>query len=124
MHFVPASLLIPTGSDGNAAGPVATPSTGARDVSVIRQRQMPGGSGPEHHHDREEVLVPLRGEIAVHVLGARHVLTAGEAVIVPANLRHRVETLEDTLAEWLLVAPAGVRFFGADGQPVSPAWAG
>ncbi len=123
MKIVRASALTPTGSDGNAAGPVATPSTGATDVSVIRQRQGAGGIGREHRHDREEVLLPVSGQIAISAAPDRLELGAGDAVIIPAGLVHRVETVGDAPAEWLLIATAGVRFFGADGLVVSPGWA-
>lgn len=123
MQIIKASVLTPTGTDGNAAGPVATPSTGATGVSVIRQRQGPGGIGPHHHHDREEVVLLLAGSIAIHAGGERADLLPGDAAVLPAGLIHQVETLGADPAEWLLVAPAGVEFFGADGQRVSPPWA-
>ena len=44
-------------------------------------------------------------------------------MIVAANTVHRIETTGDTEAEWLLVAPAGVRFLFADGREAAPAWA-
>jgi quercetin dioxygenase-like cupin family protein len=118
-----ADALTPTGTEGNAAGPVATPSTGAADVSVIRQRQAPGGIGPHHHHDREEVILLLAGSIAIYAGLDRAELRAGDAVVLPAGLVHQVETLGAEPAEWLLIAHAGVAFFGADGQRVSPPWA-
>lgn len=50
-------------------------------------------------------------------------LSAGDALIVPAHTAHQVRTIGDTEAEWLLSAPAGVRFMFADGQEASPTWA-
>jgi len=123
VKIVRASVMNPTGTEGNAAGPVATPSTGATEISVIRQRQRAGGVGPDHHHDREEILVPLAGEIAVHAGGERHAISPGDAAILPASVVHRVETIGNTPAEWLLVAPTGIRFFGVDGLSVTPLWA-
>jgi len=123
VHLINASPLTPTGTEGNAAGPTATHSTGASEISVIRQRQIAGGIGPAHHHDREEVLIILSGTVAVHAEDASHTADPGDAVIIPANLVHRVETTGEAPAEWLLVAPAGVGFFGADGERIFPAWA-
>jgi quercetin dioxygenase-like cupin family protein len=123
VQIIKAGALTPTGTDGNAAGPVATPSTGATGVSVIRQRQIPGGIGPHHHHDREEVVLLLAGSIAIHAGDERSDLHPGDAAVLPAGLIHRVETLGTEPAEWLLVAPAGVGFFGTDGQRVTPPWA-
>ena len=123
MQIIKAGALTPTGTDGNAAGPIATPSTGATGVSVIRQRQVPGGIGPHHHHDREEVVLLLTGSIAIYAGAQRADLRPGDAVVLPAGLIHQVETLGTAPAEWLLVAPAGVGFFGAGGQRVLPPWA-
>ena len=44
---------------------MATPSRGATDVSIIRQRQEPGGFNSRHTHDREEVTTVLSGTVTV-----------------------------------------------------------
>ena len=107
---------------GNFGRGVATPSGGAVEVSVIRQRQLPGGSNPAHTHDREEVMVILSGAVTVTVAGEAVALGAGDAAIVPAQTPHQVENTSAEPAEWLLVAPAGVRFFHATGEEASPPW--
>ncbi len=112
-----------SGTEGNFAGGVATSSRGATEVSVIRQRQAPGAANPAHSHDHEEVMVVLSGTVRVTAGKEGAELSAGDAVIVPANVVHRIETTGETDAEWLLAAPAGVRFLFADGREASPAWA-
>lgn len=107
---------------GNFGSGLATPSRGAREVSVIRQRQQAGGANPEHTHDREEVMVVLAGSITVTAGGQTHGLGPGDAVIVPPRTSHRVENAGGEPAEWLLVAPAGVRFFHSSGEEGSPPW--
>ena len=107
---------------GNFGRAVATTSRGAAEVSVIRQRQRPGGANPAHTHDREEVMVLLVGEITITVAGEDVVLGAGDAVIIPPGTPHRVENRSVEAAEWLLVAPAAVGFFHEDGRPGSPPW--
>jgi len=107
---------------GNFGMAVATPSRGATEVSVIRQRQAPGGANPVHTHDREEVMILLVGEMSVTVGEEPISLAAGDAVIVPARTPHRVEQRGIQPAEWLLVAPAGVRFFHASGEEGTPPW--
>jgi quercetin dioxygenase-like cupin family protein len=107
----------------NQTGGLATPSRGAGEVSVIRQRQMPGGANPLHTHDREEVMLVTGGTVAVTVADERFDLGQGDTLIVPARTPHRIENAGAEAAEWLLVAPAGVRFFGADGTEGSPPWA-
>lgn len=108
---------------GNAASAVATASRGATEVSVIRQRQVPGGANPAHTHDREEVVVVLDGSVNVTIDGIANAIAAGDAAIVPAGRLHQIENSGDQSAEWLLIAPAGVRFFHADGQEATPPWA-
>lgn len=108
---------------GNAGAALATPSQGATQVSVIRQRQQPGGANPLHTHDREEVLVLLAGEITVTLGGDVHAISAGDTVIIPPRTPHHLANTGDAPAEWLLIAPAGVRFFHADGAEGVPPWA-
>jgi quercetin dioxygenase-like cupin family protein len=107
---------------GNSGSGLATPSRGAAEVSIIRQRQQLGGTNPAHTHDREEVMVLLAGTVTVTVAGEPHPLGPGDAVIVPAETTHQVQNLGAEAAEWLLVAPAGVRFFHETGEEGSPPW--
>ena len=108
---------------GNIGAAVATHSRGANEVSVIRQRQRPGGENPAHTHDREEVMVVLAGAVTVTAAGEPHELGPGDALILPARTVHRIENTNDADAEWLLIAPAGVRFFHESGEEGSPPWA-
>ena len=107
---------------GNFGSGIATPSRGAVEVSVIRQRQRPGGVNPSHTHDREEVMILLAGEVVVTLQEEALNLGPGDAVIVPSGTIHRVENCGSVSAEWLLVAPAGVRFFHANGDEAAPPW--
>ncbi len=107
---------------GNFGAAIATPSRDATEVSVIRQRQMPGGVNPLHSHDREEVMVVLAGSVTVAVAGQQQDVGAGDAVIVPAQTPHAVTNAGSEPADWLLVAPAGVRFFHANGDEATPPW--
>ena len=107
---------------GNFGSGLATPSRGAKEVSVIRQRQQSGGTNPVHTHDREEVMVVLAGAVTVTVAGEAHPLGPGDAAIIPPRTPHQVENSGAEPAEWLLVAQAGVRFFHATGEEGSPPW--
>ena|SRR5918998_6931150 len=124
MRVVKGQELEASGTQGNFAGGIATPSRGAEEVSVIRQRQAPGASNPLHRHDREEVMVMLSGAVRVSTQEEESVeLAAGDALIVPAGTLHQIENHSGVEAEWLLSAPAGLRFTFADGREGSPAWA-
>jgi quercetin dioxygenase-like cupin family protein len=118
-----ASLEVIETPGGNFGAGIATPGRGATEVSVIQQRQAPGGSNPLHTHDREEVMVMLAGAITVAGVGEPVKLGQGDALIFPANQPHRIENTGDEPAEWLLIAPAGVRFFHESGAEGTPHWA-
>lgn len=123
MLVVRNEVLRGSGTEGNFAGGVATPSRGAEEVSVIRQRQAPGAANPPHLHDREEVTVVLSGSVRITTEKEEAELSAGDALIVPAHTVHQVQTVGDAEAEWLLAAPSGMRFLFADGREASPSWA-
>lgn len=108
---------------GNAGAGLVTAARGASETSLIRQRQAPGGTNPAHYHDREEVMLLLAGRVEVTLAGETLELRQGDTLIVPARMEHRIENASDEPAEWLLFAPAGVRFFHASGEEASPPWA-
>lgn len=104
----------------NQTGGVATPRHHAEEVLVLRQHQEPGGANPIHRHDREEVMIQLEGMVSVTVGGEEVELAAGDALIVPAGAPHQITNRGTARAEWLLVAPAHLRFYRADGEEISP----
>ena len=106
----------------NASAAVATASTGAKDVSVIRQRQQPGGFNPLHTHDVEEVMLLLSGELEVTTGDTTHTLRAGDSLILPPGISHQLANRSDIVAEWLIVALAGVKFFHTNGEQGIPPW--
>jgi quercetin dioxygenase-like cupin family protein len=107
----------------NATAGIATASRGATDVSVIRQRQQPGGGNPPHTHDREEVMLVTEGSVEVRIGKDVVTLNAGDSLVIPANTEHQLANAGATDAEWLLIAPAGVGFFHASGERADPVWA-
>lgn len=108
---------------GNASVGLATPSRGATGISLIRQRQAPGGTNPPHSHDLEEVMHILEGTVTVTVEGQIRTLCPGDTLIVPSRALHQIVNTGDQPAEWLLIAPSGVQFFHANGEPANPPWA-
>ncbi len=116
------SLDFADSPNGNASAPIATASGGASEVSIIRQRQQPGGFNPSHTHDREEALVLIEGTLDVTAHGETHTLGAGDTIVIPANTAHQIRNAGNDAAEWLLVAPAGYRFYRESGEDATPAW--
>jgi quercetin dioxygenase-like cupin family protein len=108
---------------GNFGAAVATPSRGAVDVSIIRQRQTPGGANPSHTHNREEVMLILSGEVTVVLDAGPVTLGTGDSLIIPAGTAHQIENRSAEDAEWLLLAPASVEFIKSTGEKGTPPWA-
>jgi quercetin dioxygenase-like cupin family protein len=122
--IIRATNLSPIESPGgNATAGIATPTRGAAEVSLIRQRQQPGGQNPLHRHDRQEVVLVESGRITLTAGDVRSELAAGDAAIIPAETLHQIHNAGAEPAEWLLIAPQGIRYFGADGAEMEPAWA-
>ncbi|MBZ9751098.1 cupin domain-containing protein [Deinococcus sp. HMF7604] len=113
------ALETPNGNWGTA---LATPRLGATEVTVIHQRQQPGGFNPLHRQSREEVMVMLVGEVTVSQGDERVRLGAHDTLIMPAEILHRVDNTGDVDAEWLIISPAGMRFFRDTGEEASPPW--
>ncbi|WP_161882874.1 cupin domain-containing protein [Deinococcus alpinitundrae] len=108
--------------NGNFGTALATPSLGAQEVSVVRQRQTPGGFNPAHTQNREEVMVLLSGQVTVSGGEQPTELRAGDTLIVPANALHRIDNTGPVDAEWLIISVAGVQFFREDGAQARPGW--
>jgi quercetin dioxygenase-like cupin family protein len=108
---------------GTISAGIATAGRGARQVSVIRQRQQAGGGNPPHTHDCEEVTLVTEGSLEVRIGEDVVTLNAGDSLVIPANTEHRLENAGTTDAAWLLIAPAGVGFFHASGEQADPVWA-
>jgi quercetin dioxygenase-like cupin family protein len=51
---------------------------------------------PEHSHLNEQVSMVERGLLKFFYEGREQVVGAGEALLIPANVPHAVEALEDT----------------------------
>jgi len=57
-----------------------------------------GGSVPTHSHVNEQVMNIFSGSLKVILDGVETVLQGGHTLIVPPNIPHSVEALEDTIA--------------------------
>jgi mannose-6-phosphate isomerase-like protein (cupin superfamily) len=67
-----------------------------------------GGQVPWHNHEQEEVYFIVRGTGEACMGEERIVLTAGQAMYVPANVFHQLTNIgTDALAMLYVYAPAG-----------------
>ena len=106
-----------------AVTPLATPSLGAAQVSVIRQRMAPQHHNPPHTQTHEEVMVMLGGTLTLTVAGESAELHPGDTAIIPAQTLHSLRNTGQEDAHWLIVSPAEMQFHGPDGKLMTPEWA-
>jgi quercetin dioxygenase-like cupin family protein len=66
-------------------------------VTVARFVLRQGLVVPEHSHPNEQVTCILEGALKFTLEGREVVVRAGETLVIPPNLPHAAEALEDTL---------------------------
>jgi quercetin dioxygenase-like cupin family protein len=97
--------------------------TGAAQLCVFDQFIDPGQGAPTHRHAVEEVLSVLQGSAEVWVGEARHALTAGQSVVVPAGESHGFRnTGTTTLHVQAILAAASFEAAYEDGRERSRRW--
>jgi quercetin dioxygenase-like cupin family protein len=55
---------------------------------------------PQHHHENEQITYILEGALRFWLgedMSEERVLRAGDVLVIPSNLPHKAEALEDTL---------------------------
>jgi unsaturated pyranuronate lyase len=52
---------------------------------------------PEHHHESEQISYIVQGALKFHLEGKEIVVRAGEVLLIPSNVPHSAEALEDTI---------------------------
>jgi quercetin dioxygenase-like cupin family protein len=70
----------------------------AQHITIARIGLAKGGSVPTHAHINEQVLNMISGRLKVLLDGVALVLQGGQTLVIPPNVPHSVEALEDTVA--------------------------
>lgn len=92
-------------------------------MTVARLSLKAGAVVPEHRHENEQVTMLESGRLVFISNGERIEVRAGQTLVIPPNVPHRVEALEDSLAvdlfaplreDWLRGDDAYLR--GGDGD--------
>lgn len=52
----------------------------------------------DHHHPNEQITYVIHGSIKMRIKEKDYILQSGDMIIIPSNLSHSVEALEDSLA--------------------------
>ena len=98
------------------------PSAGSRELCGWRLDVPPGTEGVTHRVSREEILLLLSGDLAVTLDGVPGALAAGDAALVPAGARLRVDNPGDAPAAVWVTTSVGLQAELADGSVISPPW--
>lgn len=94
---------------------LASPSLGGASLAVWRVAMPPGGQGPLHAFDGEQVLTVTGGGLELELGEGRERLEAGDSAVLPARILRRVTADPVAGLEALVVARAGVRASMPDG---------
>jgi len=70
----------------------------AQHITVARIGIAKGAAVPTHAHINEQVLNLISGRLKVLVDGVETVLQGGQTLVIPPNVPHSVEALEDVVA--------------------------
>jgi quercetin dioxygenase-like cupin family protein len=70
----------------------------AQHITIARIGLAEGALVPTHAHVNEQVLNMISGRLKVVLDGVERVLHGGQTLVIPPNVPHSVEALEDTVA--------------------------
>lgn len=67
-------------------------------MTVARLYLAKGAIVPEHHHENEQITTVEQGRLKMVLNGVETLMEAAQSVVIPPNVPHWVEALEDTVA--------------------------
>ncbi len=70
----------------------------ASSITIARLGIAQGGAVPTHHHVNEQVMNVISGSLKVILDGEEIVVHGGQTLVIPPDIPHSVEALEDTVA--------------------------
>jgi mannose-6-phosphate isomerase-like protein (cupin superfamily) len=102
---------------------LATPSRGAVDTAVWTVEIAPGAPATPHALTREEVFVVLEGTASVRLADTTETASAGDAILVPADVQFELTNAGGTPLRLICCLPVGGQARLADGTTFTPPWA-
>ncbi|MBB5082811.1 cupin domain-containing protein [Nonomuraea endophytica] len=112
-----------TETPGGVMTTLASPTLGGASRSLWRVEVKPGGQGPLHDFDVEQVWTWITGSATVSLGEETFTVAAGDTVIMPARTARQIvaDAAEGYTA--VVTAPGDAHAFGADGKEFgTPAW--
>jgi len=74
-----------------------------------------GAKVPEHHHENEQITYILEGALRFTMGDGRTItVKAGEVLVIPSNMPHQAEALEDTVDVDVFAPPRADWIAGTD----------
>jgi quercetin dioxygenase-like cupin family protein len=109
---------------GNAITSLAAPSRGSDETALFRIDLPAGGALPAHHHDHFDVFTVTAGSATMHIGDDESQISAGDGVVVPAEIVHWLEAGPDgtSIVVTMLAHTKLVR--ADDGSVIVPPWVG
>ncbi|GAA2600645.1 cupin domain-containing protein [Actinomadura fulvescens] len=95
---------------------LASPTQGGAGTAMWRVDMLPGREGPLHAFDTEQVWTFVEGGATVRLGDEKLTVTAGDTLVMPADVTRQVFTEPDHGFVAVVVAPAGSQVYNPDGQ--------
>jgi quercetin dioxygenase-like cupin family protein len=100
-----------------------SPKQGSKENSLWRFVLAPKAPGMMHQLTREELMVVTSGEAQVQIGGDIQMVSAGDAIIIPAHTDFSISNESDSSFEGIAVLPVGGQAVMAGEEPFTPPWA-
>ena len=75
---------------------IARQAVHGETMTIARFRLRKGTHVEEHAHPNEQVATVLSGRMRFLLRGEEHVVGAGESIVLPPNVPHAADVLEDS----------------------------
>jgi len=69
---------------------------GTREM-LVRWEFLKGAVAPRHSHPHEQIVMMLEGKLRLTVGDADTIMAPGDIVVIPPDVPHEAQALEDTL---------------------------
>src|SRR4051812_20817589 len=102
---------------------LATPSRGTVDTAVWTVDIAPDAPATPHALTREEVFIVIEGTASVRLGDITETASAGDAIVVPADVQLELTNAGATLLRLVCCLPVGGQARLADGSTFTPPWA-
>ena len=108
---------------GTTATGYASPSRGARSLSVWRIALTPGESSPQHTLSHEEVFLVLEGSATATVGATDETIGAGDCLIVPPDMPFTLRAGRDGFGAVCAMVAGAQATIVPGGPTLTPPWA-